>query len=231
VPYSSFQIQRSPTALQRPYGRSWMRAHGGLKDYYLGQAKQAVQQRFPSLATTDALGALGSERLIDRGAGPQVASPETDAAYAERLRTAWDLWYWGGTAYGLLTALAAQGYSPVIICQNGQRHTVSGGVLSTVSGTPWTFDPPNLWNTFLVLFPTPPSSWTNIQNPPTSSSAPTADEVARLVRTINLWKPAHAICAGIQVVTSGRIWGYGWSWGSGVWGGATTVFPVPSSPP
>lgn len=230
MPYRDSQIQGAPTALQKPYGRAWLRAQGIVKDYYLARTKQAVKMRFPDFAPPDALGAIGDERLIDRSAGPQVAIPETDAQYAARLKNAWGIWYWGGTAFGMLTALAEQGYSAVLIQQNGVRWSLDGGGnLVIVNGPAFNFPAPNLWSTFIVLIYDVPSSWTDIENPPTSSSAPTANEIARLVRIINLWRPGHMTCAGLRVRLSGRIWGYpiGNVWGSGTWGGSVTTFAVP----
>ena len=228
--YAQYQPQLQPTTLLDPVGQAFMRAQGIVKDYFLQLTRQATQLRFPGFASADALGAIGGERLIDQGGGPQLISPETAIAYAARLINAWAIWYWAGTAFGMLTALAVQGYAPEIIQQNGLRFTLSGGSLVITVGAPWSFPPPNLWNTFLVYFATPPSSWTSIVNPPTPTSAPTADEIARLVRIINLWRPAHMICAGIEVLTSGLIWGEpGLTWGAGgkVWGGAKTTFAVP----
>jgi hypothetical protein len=226
--YRQYQPGLMPTSLQDPYGQSFQRAQGIVKDYLLQLTRQATQLRFPDFASSDALGAIGDERLIDRGAGPQLVTQETDAAYAARLKAAWDIWYWAGTAFGMLTALAVQGYSPTIVQQNGRRFNLDmSGNLVITDGLPWTFPAPNLWNTFLVIFTTVPASWTNIQNPPTALSAPTIDEVERIVRIINLWRPAHMICAGLQAVISGAIWGIG-TWGTPrKWGGSSVVFPVP----
>lgn len=233
MPYRVRQIQTAPTALQKAYGRAWLRASGLVKDFYLERAKQAVKLRFPSYATPDALGAIGDERLIDRAVGPQLSVPETDGEYSARLRNAWGIWYWGGTAFGMLTALAAQGYTgAVLIQQNGVRWSLSGGALVIVNGPAFNFPAPNLWSTFLVLLPTVPSSWTDIVNPPTPTSSPDANEIARLIRIINLWRPGHMTCAGLRVVISGRVWGHPVSnvWGTGTWGGVITNFDVPPSP-
>lgn len=230
--YASYQAAIQPTFLKDPAGQAFMRAQGLVKDFLFSRLKQGVLFRFPGYASDDALGAIGDERLIDKGTSPQLATPETDAAYAQRLINAWAIWALAGTAWGMLNAFLAQGYRPTIIQQNGLRFNLDGSNnLVVVVGAPWTFAPPNLWNTFLVLLPTVPSSWTNIHNPATDTSAPSANEIARLVRIINLWRPGHMICAGLQVITSGSIWGYG-NWGSPrTWGGTTTVFPVPASSP
>lgn len=226
--YATYQPALQPTTIQDPVGQAFMRAQGIVKDYLLELSRQATQMRFPDFASSDALGSIGSERLIDRGAGPQLVTQETDAAYAARLKTAWDIWYWAGTAFGMLTALAVQGYTPYVVQQNGLRFSLDGsGALVVTVGAPWTFPAPNLWNTFLVILTSIPSSWTDIQNPPTTSSAPTVNEIDRIARIINLWRPAHMVCAGLQVVTSGSIWGFGHTWGDGhLWGGTQTTFTI-----
>lgn len=229
--YRQYQAAIQPTSLQDPQSQAFMRAQGVVKDYLLNLIRQGVMLRFPSHASSDSLGAIGDERSIDRGAGPQLVSPETDAAYAIRLIDAWDIWSWAGTAFGMLTALAVQGYTPSIVQQNGVRFSLDGGgALIVENGPAWPFPPPDLWNTFLVIFTDIPSSWTDIHNPATPTSSPSDNEIARIVRIINLWRPGHMICAGLEVVTSGGIWGFPLSktWGDGhLWGGTTTTFTVP----
>lgn len=224
--YAKYEPSLVPTPLQDPYGQAFLRAMGLQKDSYVFQAKQAVGYRFPDFAPPDALSAIGRERLIDQGIDPQLSPSETSAAYAARLKDAWNIWLKGGTAWGMLIALAAQGYTGAhVLQQNGLDFSLSGGnlVITTVpifrSGDPF--------SRFLVYFPSPPSSWTNIVNPPTPSSAPTLQELRKLRRIINLWKPACALCYAIGVVTSGApaYWGQnGAQWGTGHWGGGITWF-------
>lgn len=223
--YRNFQPAIQPTALQDPYGQAWMRAQGIVKDYLLDLARHATQLRFPSFASPDALGAIGSERLIDKGTSPQLGTPETDAAYAVRLKNAWSIWSLAGTAWGLLTAFKAQGYAPTLVQQNGLQFTLDGGgnVVITV-GAPLAVP---IWNMFEVWFPTVPSSWTDIHNPPTLTSAPSITELRRLRRIINLWKPAHMFCIGIGVLVSGHIWGEPnllWGEMGAEWGPADVVY-------
>lgn len=248
--YRRFQAQLMPTALQDAYGQSYARALGIVKDYLLQQGRASVQQRFPDYAYPDALGAIGDERSIDQGNDAQLVTPETNAAYAGRLRDAWNAWLKGGTAWGLLTALAAQGYTGAIIRQqNGLQFTLSGGNVVITQLSPLTLQTrvskwgqgfwgqgvwggSTPWNIFLLYFPSVPSSWTNIKNPPTAASSPSLSEVQKLRRIINLWKPAWAFCAGIGVVTSGGgppFWGVG-SWGTGTWGSSVVWFSGSNTP-
>lgn len=241
--YRQSEPQLAPTALQDPYGQSYLRARGIVKDYIAQQARQAVLQRFPQYAAADALGAIGDERSIDQGIDPQLSPSETNAAYALRLRDAWNLWVKGGTAWGILLALAAQGYTTAhIIQQNGLEFSLSGSNLVIATRSPLSLNPvlprwgqgfwgtgqwggATPWNLFLVYFPSPPSSWTNIVNPPTATSAPSIVELRKLRRIINLWRPAWAVCAGIGAVISGApaFWGSG-AWGTGSWGGSVVWF-------
>jgi hypothetical protein len=240
MPYSDYSVVLNPTALRSPYGAAFARALGIVKDHYMTRVRVGTKLRFPDYATPEALGAIGDERLIDRSADTLMSTSETDAQYAARLKSTWkDGWYWGGTAFGMLRALAFQGYStansagPTIIQQNGIWWTLDGSGNLVITVMPaWSFAPPNLWSTFLVMFASPPAPWSSISNPPTPSSIPSADEIAKLVRIINLWRPGHMTCAGIQVVQSGKVWGFPASntWGTGTWGGTTTIFPVPPTP-
>jgi len=226
VSYAKYEPALAQTPLQDPYGQAFLRAFGLVKDAYALQARVATSYRFPDFAPPDALAAIGAERLIDQGNDPQLATPETSAAYAARLKDAWNIWLKGGPAWGMLIALAAQGYTGAhVLQQNGIDFSLSGGnlVMTTVP----VFRPGDPFSRFLVYFPTAPSSWTNIANPPTSSTLPSLGELRKLRRIIALWKPACALCYGIGVVTSGgpASWGQvGAQWGTGHWGGSITWF-------
>jgi hypothetical protein len=248
--YADYQVQISPTALQGSYGSAHQRAYGIIKDYYAALSKDAVQLRFPGIAPPDALGSIGSDRLIEQGIDTLTGANESQAAYITRVKRAWPhdgirghapdtanaTWYWGGTAFGMLRAFDVLGYDPTIVQQNGTYWSLSGGNLVIVQNPPLTGWP--VWNSFLVLFPSAPASWTSMDVPATGVSVPNLDEINRLIRLINLWKPAHALCLGIQVNVSGRFWGYppvgaGGApvWGTGTWGGSAFRWPVPAGPP
>jgi hypothetical protein len=193
-----------PTPLQDPYGQSFTRARGIVKDWLNQQVRAAVLQRMPSLAASDSLGAIGTERGILQGTSVQLSPPETSSAYAGRVIDAWNLWTLGGTAWGMLKAFAAQGYFPQIVCANGLIYSVNGSlVLSITKGPPLTFDPP-FWNVFFVWFGTKPTSWTSPAAPPTTSTVPSIYDV-RLMRDgiINKWKRSVDLCVGIAVLTAG----------------------------
>lgn len=238
--YRVAQVQQAPSWLQDPYGRSWFRALGIVKDHFAYLARQATKLRLPNVAQSspDAIAALGRERLIDQGNDNTTGATETLAAYTARVKAAWGAdgvrgqqpaegeWYWGGTAFGMLEALSLQGYPQAKLWQqNGRVWFLNAGAIDWVDGAAASW----LWNSFFVVFDAPPASWTSIVNPPTDVSVPSAAEVAKLVRIINLWRPPHMACRGILVILGGKIWGYPFTnlWGTGVWGGSTVVFLVP----
>jgi hypothetical protein len=68
---------------------------------------------------------------------------------------------------------------------------------------------------FAILFPTPPTGYPF-----------NATDLARLQATIKKWRPAKATCVGINVLTSGRMWGWPatQTWGTGTWGGSVVTY-------
>lgn len=158
---SSFYQQYEPglahTPLSYPNGQAWLKAHAAVKDALAQQLRQAIKCRFPALALTDALVALGTERQIVRGVS------ETDSAYAQRVVGAWTAWPYAGTAYGILTQLAAIGYNAVIPQVLGNAYSLDGNgnlVVTTLGGGGWFTDGVKFWSKFSVLLTYPlPSSW------------------------------------------------------------------------
>ncbi len=255
--YAEWQAELTYTVLLNPQGNSYSRAVGIIKDYYTLRAKLGVNLRFPfwddadQPNAADALGALGQERLVEQGNDTTTGVTESRTFYASRLQKAWghdgirghapdtfhSVWYWGGTALGMLKAFGNLGYRPTIIQQNGLYWSRDmSNNLVVVDNPPLTGWP--YWNSFLVLFPTTPPSWTSPAVPATSGSIPDENEINRLIRLVNLWKPAHMKCLGIQINVSGRVWGYPPAgsggapvWGTGTWGGSILRWPVPEGPP
>src|SRR5689334_18450678 len=123
---SSYRQYRStlvPTTHQRPTGQAFQGALGDVEDSFVDRAKQSVKARFPLLAPTDALDAIGVERQIPRGPG------EHDAPYAARLVDAWNSWPNAGTPFGMLRAFYATGYTNVVLAQvvGGKQYTLDAG--------------------------------------------------------------------------------------------------------
>jgi hypothetical protein len=227
--FSTYQQAIAPPWLQGPVGARWLAAFGGQKDVHVQRTREAVFARLPTLAPVDAVPYIGDERSIVQGAA------ESLAAYRQRLVEAWPAWQLAGTAWGILAQLSAQGYSCYIVCANGYVYG-PGATLETPptlvkSGAPWRWSgfPGPFWSVFGLVFDPLPASWTNIVKPPTSSSAPTANEIELICGIVNTWKPAFATFAGILAVQSYPLWGWprtgpnaaiwgasGRTWGGGV---------------
>lgn len=157
--YERWQPTLGPSWLQGPYGELWLAAHGALKDVLVDRIRQSAKVDMPTAAPPDAVAALGLERSLERG------PTETDAAYALRVRAAWDTWQWAGTAYGVLGALAVQGYPNVVVAQVNRRMfwlDSSGALVVThLSPGSWAIDAtPTFWSKFQLIFPAPlPTAW------------------------------------------------------------------------
>lgn len=241
--YRQVQAALGNTPLQTPYGQSFLRAHGIVKDAVAQRARTSVMQRLPLSCAADALGALGTERGIDLGQSLERPTAEPLADYRERVREAWTLWRFGGCPIGMLVAFAVQGYYPEIVCANGSVYSVAPGAFGSgtwAAGT-WRDEAAiaaeliigstaplksRPWNSFFVWFPTAPASWTTPTTPPTTSTVPDVYEIRRLFSIcVNRWKPAWTECLFIGAsVGAGpgvwgapnRFWGDGGTWGSTV---------------
>lgn len=226
MPYRDYMSSpdAAPRWLLRNQGAAWLRASGDAKDEALARLKAAVKVRFLSMASHGALEAAGDERLLDRAAG------ETDASYVVRLRNAWNLWRFGGTATGLLTALRDLGYaSAIVVVSAGYFYQWSGGIVirtqvPVVPATPgFTLAGPGIWNRFAVIFPAPPTGWI---------TKPADDDlrVELIRRTIRRWKSGFSRCAGFVVLVSGHVWGWPsprlWGGTSDKWGAANWHYAV-----
>jgi hypothetical protein len=201
--YRTWRMSMVPTTHQRPTAQAFQGALGDVEDSLIDRAKQAVKARFPLLAPSDALAAIGIERQLPRGPGEQ------DAAYAARLQDAWNTWPWAGTPFGMLRAFYATGYTNVVLAQvrGGKQYTLdAGGNLVISSGGTWTptyvGDP--FWSRFDVIFPSPlPATWQSGGVP-----ASTSNEANFIRSLISTWKPGHATANRIIIASSGRILGY-----------------------
>ena len=230
--FQDYRAALSPTALLNPIGAAFEEAFGHVEDALLDRVAASVRARFAGLAPADALAAIGADRLIERGPA------ESDSAYVARLVNAWSTWPWAGTPYGMLQAFKGLGYDPtgIILVQavGGLAYSLDANGALAISTAPsgvWMMDPlgnlspprPSFWSKFDVLFVSPlPSSWGGGGTLPGSSS----DEVNRIRRIISAWKPGHATCNRIAVLTNARWWGYPFTqnWGTGIWGGAGTYW-------
>ncbi len=172
MPYREWQPLKSPAWLIEDMGEDLEAELGGAKDDLQERIRQGVRARFPDASPTDGLPAIGGDRQLPRG------YQQDDAAYAETLKSAWDLWAGtdeapggAGSPAGMLRELKRQGFWPATIVQDNGRYTTldDSGVLvsgwlstSVVVGRPnWRFDDRNdFWSRFAIIFggatPVPP---------------------------------------------------------------------------
>lgn len=106
-----------PAGMHDPVGNAYWGSIGKVLDDQIAKMKLANAIRGPQGAlaagASDALDAIGYNRMMPRGGSTPGGTDEADAAYAPRLDTAWDAWARAGTPCGVLTALYYAGF-PVI---------------------------------------------------------------------------------------------------------------------
>lgn len=93
--YADYQPTLYPTTYQDPYGRSWSRSQGVMKDRVVALAADAVDVGLVLRAPDDALPLLGADVAL-----PQLPAEEA-ADYRLRLAGAWETWPWAGTRHAL----------------------------------------------------------------------------------------------------------------------------------
>lgn len=199
---------------------------GGEKDIQFERARQAVLSNNPAKCPADALDVIGKERGL-----PRAASGESDAAYAERLRTCWDAadgWSFAGSHGGLLKALARAGFpqgdpAGAHIVQRVNLYSwLAAGVVTFGTHALWTFDgsPPGIWNQFGIIFGADVAGL--------SAGSASAAVLNQLVAS---WKPAKARYMGCWVIVSGTVWGWPptakWGDAGRLWSSATVRFIPP----
>ncbi len=233
--YASYLATAGPSWLQRTNGVAYLGAIGATLDQCIAWYKDGVKASFPGLAGQNgdalALSYLGDEIGMPRGPSESLAD------YGERLRKAWEVWPWAGTALGLLLALETQGYdanngAPVVIQQARYAFTLTAAdpsqppvapetrlvrtTLGATMGEPgWNFDgnaglPPSqgLWSRAGLLFSSVPTGWNAPAVPPTTVTAPTTNQINNVIATIQKWKPAKVNFLWIKLLASGRMWGW-----------------------
>lgn len=170
----------------------------------------------------DALGLMGRERMIDRFPG------ETDAFYRSRLRFAWTIWRYAGTAIGVLDLLAGFGLKAVLREQVALAGRAPGSL--GILGTPragldalghavpavsaiydWNWDGNGDYlSRFWIVVTEHPwqrRSWGDGSrydgvNELWGAHAVPDMPVRAVRRLIRKWKPAHVVCPYMIVVLS-----------------------------
>jgi hypothetical protein len=211
--FPTFLQAKAPRWLQNVYGARYLAALGGQIEVHVQRTRESVFARMPQFAPLDALPKIGTERGLPQGLS------ETTAAYRVRLQNAWQEWQQGGLYWGLLARLSEMGYPNVYICTELGQVAGPGATLTTSPAftvintgvalyTPYSYftclTPTQIsdnlgayWSNFVVIFYPVPGTWTNVVNPPTTSTAPTTNEVELIWSVINAWKPAFSFCSGV----------------------------------
>lgn len=238
----------APSWLQGPWGRKFLGTVGLTLDAYADDADAAVKVRFVGQCPPDALSYHGDERSLPRGPA------ETEDQYRAQLADAWEIWRLAGTPAGITRVLqhylstatieikAVRGWQD-IWGSGVWGDTATWGDLtpwgdgSIWGGGVWGWDPPDhnsgWWSRFWVLLSgtlpwTSDSAWGGTGTWGDSGSwgsTATPAEVATVKRIIKKFRPARDICAGIIVLLDGEIWYPTTPWASGVWGGASVIWP------
>ena len=105
--YATYQPSLYPTALADPYGQSWGRAQGVMKDRLATLAADAVDMGLVLRAPADAL-----PYLADDAGGLERFPIDDDASHRARIASAWTLWPWAGTRYALEVVFGLLNPSP-----------------------------------------------------------------------------------------------------------------------
>jgi hypothetical protein len=121
--YQLYQQALSPTVLLDGPGTVFEAAFASMKDLFADRVRLSLKSRLPQLAPPDGLTQIGLERGMPQG------QSESGSAYAARLQDAWNAWPWAGTAFGLLRAFYATGYTNVVLAQvrGGKQFTLDNG--------------------------------------------------------------------------------------------------------
>ena len=105
--YATYQPSLYPTALADPYGQSWGRAQGVMKDRLATLAADAVDMGLVLRAPADAL-----PYLADDAGGLERFPIDNDASHRARIASAWTLWPWAGTRHALEVVFGLLNPSP-----------------------------------------------------------------------------------------------------------------------
>lgn len=214
MPYAEYQRDLQAAYLQGEVGKRWGEANGVIKDAVVASLLDAIRCRFLETCPQDALAAFGMERNLEQGPFEDLNQ------YRARLRAAWDLWEYAGTALGITRALNLLGYPNVQVVENADWYAApSPG-----------YAPGEEWWRFWVIIDQPHGFipvWKIGDGTKVGQKKVGSLSNARLLRdvckTIHKWAPPHAQLQNIIIHVSGQTWG-SFNWGDGtVYGGVSLV--------
>ena len=207
--YATYQPSLHPTALAGPYGLSWGRSQGTMKDRVITLATDALDAGLVLRCPDDALPLLAADVALER-------LPLDDAdTYRARIQGAWETWRWAGTRTALALVFAA-------LNPSGSTRLATAHELAR---SPWA-----QWWAFLSQ-PDPmarrvwgaPGTWGvgiwGAQNPTlgaTNSDRALVRTVRRLARRFSNARDRGWV---VTLQSSPGVWGAPAVWGApGVWG-------------
>lgn len=191
--FHDWQVSAAPVWLQRANGIAWHQAHGVVKDIFVDAARAATKAGWPLATPADGLSFIARERSLAR------VPSDTDATHALRLCSAFDLWEYGGTSYGVETALNTRyplaGAVVLTYWTNptffGVNNALWARYYITMSITTW--GAPAVWGAAGLVWGAVGLTW--------GISAPLG-EVAELRALLRTWAAGYAKCTGIRITTS-----------------------------
>jgi hypothetical protein len=210
--YLDLQPQSYPGFLQGPVAQNFGRGQGYTKDIFVEVGIEGANCRFINVCPADALNYHGSERGLPKYVG------DSSDTYRARLLSAWDLWIYAGTAYGLIANLNFAGFNYVEVHENWD----------------WGVDKTQWWKFWVIINDTIDHIFGDVsfyigdgtligdghligftKNPPNEAA----------IRTIiHKWKPAYTMCEHVYIILDGWIIGQaGVTLGDGHLIGASTV--------
>lgn len=198
-------LELAPPWESGPVGELWVQALGFIHDLSAEYAVQAVKagQIRSNTFHVSGLPLIGSERQM-----PRYPS-ETDTAYLNRLRGAWEAWAAAGNFNAIIDQLAVLGLTAEI-WEQGQK----GPAPDQDSSVIWDWDD-NLdnWSRFFVVITSHPWTDDGDWGDPgtwgdggTWGSTATEEEVQTVQQIATHWKAAHTVYPHVIVVLDGVGW-------------------------
>ena len=106
--YADYQPSLYPTALAGPYGQSWGRSQGVMKDRVVTLAADAVDAGLVLRCPDDALPLLAEDTQT-------LPLGETGDELRARIAAAWETWRWAGTRTALVVVAGLLAFDPTIV--------------------------------------------------------------------------------------------------------------------
>ena len=200
--FADWCVDSAPPWLQGPFGSAWLESFGIVADALHEGIRQGVKARFPGLAPIGGHDLLGAERNMVRA---EVVPPyETDAAYGERLRCAWDYWQNLGGKPGLSQLF------PLLGLTNVEVHDRKTMVVERRRDVWIIVKQPHPWTSSKLVG----SGWSVGDGTVIGIQGMTVRQVKSLRNVLKPFVPMHSRCF-MKIVFDTLTVGGGWSVGDG----------------